>query len=92
VTLSRARRLILLARGELVERLIDEIALIGIAIVEFGLAPGDPVGQPDQRGLVEVGDFEGLGDSRQFVAQLFRQIQYDSFRWHRGFRYRAYSI
>jgi hypothetical protein len=92
MTISRAQGLILFARGELVECLIDKIALVGIAIVEFQLPSSDPVGQPNQRGLVEIGDFHGLGDPRQVVAQLLGQIQCDSSRRHRGIRYRAYSI
>jgi hypothetical protein len=76
--------LILFARGELVEGLIDEIAPIGIAIVEFGLAPRNPVGQPNHCRLVEVGDFPSLRDSRQVVAQFLGQIQYDFYRGHRG--------
>jgi len=72
------------ARGELVERFIDEVALCRVAIVKFGLTARDPIGQPDQCGLTNVGDLEGLGNSRQLFAHFFGQIQDDSSCGHRS--------
>src|SRR5581483_1720910 len=70
---TRARRRLLLLRGaggEFVERLVDEVALGGITIVELALAPRHPFGKRDHRGFLEVGNCERGGDFAKRRPQL----------------------
>src|SRR5262249_56853280 len=67
---------------EFIQRLVHEVSLVGILVIELALAALGPIGNRDNCSLVQSCDSEGLRHARQIIAEFKRKVDFQAVPGH----------